>query len=557
MRKNKFSIILKLLALVKPLAPIMIITITMGTIGFLTAIFISIYGGYGILNVFGYDTGITNQTIFITVIVLAVTLSITKYLEQLSGHYIAFRLLADIRGKVFASLRKLAPAKLEGKDKGNMISIITSDIELIEVFYAHTIAPVSIGFICSIFMACFIGSYHYSLGIIALVGYLIVGLVIPYYNTQLGRTVGREYRNQLGNLNSYLLESLRGLKEIIQYGQGESRRKSIKNKSNSLSDKNKVMKDGEGNISAITDTVVLIFGLIVLTVSINLLKQGLLDVEGVIIATIAMLGSFGPTIVLSALSNDLLQTLASAERVIGIIEEAPIVNDIFGKEDVKVEDFNSINVENVTFSYDEETILDKVSLEIPSNKIVGIHGVSGSGKSTLLKLLMRFWEVKDGNISFNDGRKKNINEINTKSLRRMESYVTQETYLFHDSIRDNIRIAKLDATDEEVIRAAKKASIHDFIVSLPNGYDTKVAELGSSLSGGERQRIGIARAFLHDAPVMMLDEPTSNLDSLNEGIILKALKEECSDKSVILVSHRKSTMNISDVVYSMNSGRVS
>ena len=557
MHKSKFRLILKLLALVKPLTPIMMCTVIMGTIGFLTAIFMSIFGGYGILNVVGVDTGFTNRSIFIIVVALAVTLSITKYLEQLSGHYIAFRLLADIRGKVFESLRRLAPAKLENKDKGNMISIITADIELIEVFYAHTIAPVSIGILCSLIMVFFIGSFHYSLGIIALIGYLTIGLVIPYFNTVTGNKVGREYRNQFGELNSFLLESLRGLKEIIQYGKGNERREQIRNKSNELSVKNKKLKNIEGNIAAITDTVILIFGLIMLVTSLNLQKQGVLDFTGVIIATISMLGSFGPVVVLSALSNDLLQTLASAERVLGVIDEAPMVEEIVNKEDIKGKDLKGAKVSNVSFAYEDVTVLDNVSLELPAKKIIGIHGVSGSGKSTLLKLLMRFWEVKKGSITFNDGTEKNINEINTSSLRKMEGYVTQETYLFHDSIKDNIKIAKLNATDEEVIEAAKKASIHDFIMTLPHGYDTKVAELGSSLSGGERQRIGIARAFLHDSKVIMLDEPTSNLDSLNEGIILKSLKEEGKDRTVILVSHRKSTMNISDVIYNMNRGRVS
>ena len=557
MRKSKFSLILKLLKLVKPLAPVMMCTIIMGTIGFLTAIFISIFGGHAILNVIGVDTGYTNKAIFITVICLAIALALTKYLEQLSGHYIAFRLLADIRGKVFASLRKLAPAKLESKDKGNMISIITADIELIEVFYAHTIAPICIGVICSIFMVLFIGNLHYSLGTVALIGYFIVGFILPYYNTKTNKTIGKNYRDQFGQLNSFLLESLRGLKEIIQYGKGNERRNQIKEKSNKLSDKNKLMKNAEGNIAAVTDTVILVFGLIVLVMSLNLQKQGVIEFKSVIIATISMLGSFGPTIALSALSNDLLQMLASAERVLDIIDETPIVEEIINKEDINIKDLKEVNVSNVTFSYEEEIILDNVSLDLPAGKIVGIHGVSGSGKSTLLKLLMRFWEVKNGKISFNDGKEKDINEINTSSLRKVEGYVTQETYLFHDSIKDNIKIAKLDATDEEVIEAAKKASIHDFIVSLPQGYDTKVAELGSSLSGGERQRIGVARAFLHDSTIMMLDEPTSNLDSLNEGIILKSLKEECKDKTVVLVSHRKSTMNISDVVYNMNSGRVS
>jgi len=557
MRKGRLSLVVKLLGLVKPLIHIMLLTITLGVIGFLSSIFISILGGYAILNIFGLETGISSSMIAAALILLVVVSSVGKYLEQLSGHYIAFKLLAVMRDKVFGALRKLAPAKLESKDRGNMISIITADIEQIEVFYAHTIAPVSIAIICSAIMACFIGTYHYSLGIIALVGYLIVGFCIPFVNTKTGSKTGREYRIGFGNLNSYILESLRGLREIIQYGQGEERRRSISIKSLDLSRKNKRLKNREGNVSAVTDLVILASGLATLATSIHLVKSGLVGIDAVVVCTIAMLGSFGPVVALSNLSNDLLQTLASGERVIQILEEEPAVKDITDKEDVISDSFKEIKCDRVSFSYGEEKVLDRVSLNIPGKKILGIYGASGSGKSTLLKLVMRFWETDKGSILFNDGKQKDINNINTRSLRKMESYVTQETHLFHDSIANNIRIAKLDATDEEVIAAAKKASIHDFISSLPNGYNTQVSELGSSLSGGEKQRIGLARAFLHGAPVMLLDEPTSNLDSLNEAIILKSLKEECEGKSVILVSHRKSTMSISDVIYEMKRGKVS
>lgn len=266
-----------------------------------------------------------------------------------------------------------------------------------------------------------------------------------------------------------------------------------------------------------------------------------------------MMGSFGPVVALSSLSNNLNQTLASGERVLSLLEETPLVNEISGEAE-KSEHFTGAEAENVTFAYGEEVILEKYSLKLQPGKITGIHGVSGSGKSTLLKLLMRFWDVQNGSISV-DGA--DVRTIPTKHLRDMESYVTQETHLFHDSIANNIAIAKPDASREEIMESAKKASIHDFIMTLPKGYDTEVGELGDTLSGGEKQRIGIARAFLHDAPMILMDEPTSNLDSLNEGIILKSLKESAEKKTVVLVSHRVSTMNVADVVYEMENGRIS
>ena len=288
-----------------------------------------------------------------------------------------------------------------------------------------------------------------------------------------------------------------------------------------------------------------------LFVSIYLNSKDIINFEGVLISTISMMSSFGPVTALSNLANNLFHTLASGNRVLDILEEEPVVKEIINKKDVS---FEGLNCENVNFSYDKEQILKDVSLDIPKNKIVGIQGKSGSGKSTLLKLLMRFWDVNGGEIKISN---ENIKNINTSSLRDMESYVTQSTYLFNDTIKNNIKIAKENATMEEIIEASKKASLHEFIEKLPKGYETNVGELGDSLSGGEKQRIGIARAFLHNGPLILLDEPTSNLDSLNEGIILKSLKEECKDKTVVLVSHRKSTMNITDILYKMKEGRFS
>lgn len=551
MNRSGIKVMGKLIGLVKPLLHIMILAIFMGVLGFLCSIFITILGGMGLVNILGINTSLSLKTIFLAVTIFAVLRGILRYLEQASNHYIAFKILALIRNKVFTSLRKLAPAKLEGKDKGNLISIITSDIELLEVFYAHTISPIIIAFLTSLIMVIFIGKYNIVLGVIALLGYITVGVIIPIVSYKKGEDVGRDYRNNFGEMNSFFLDSLRGIRESIQYNATKKRLEDINNLTEKLDEKQKKLKDYEGSIKAVTDGTILTFSLLMLFVSIYLNFKNIINFEGVLISTISMMSSFGPVTALSNLANNLFHTLASGNRVLDILEEEPVVYEIINKKDIS---FEGLKCENVNFSYDKEEILKDVSLDIPKNKIVGIQGKSGSGKSTLLKLLMRFWDVNGGEIKISN---ENIKNINTSSLRDMESYVTQSTYLFNDTIKNNIKIAKENATMEEIIEASKKASLHEFIEKLPNGYETNVGELGDSLSGGEKQRIGIARAFLHNGPLILLDEPTSNLDSLNEGIILKSLKEECKDKTVVLVSHRKSTMNITDILYKMKEGRFS
>lgn len=551
MNRSGIKVMGKLIGLVKPLLHIMILAIFMGVLGFLCSIFITILGGFGLVNILGINTSLSLKTIFLVVTIFAVLRGILRYLEQASNHYIAFKILALIRNKVFTSLRKLAPAKLEGKDKGNLISIITSDIELLEVFYAHTISPIIIAFLTSLIMVIFIGKYNIVLGVIALLGYITVGVIIPIVSYKKGEDVGKDYRNNFGEMNSFFLDSLRGIRESIQYNATKKRLEDINNLTEKLDEKQKKLKDYEGNIKAVTDGAILTFSLLMLFVSIYLNSKNIINFEGVLISTISMMSSFGPVTALSNLANNLFHTLASGNRVLDILEEEPVVYEIINKKHIF---FEGLKCENVNFSYDKEEILKDVSLDIPKNKIVGIQGKSGSGKSTLLKLLMRFWDVNGGEIKISN---ENIKNINTSSLRDMESYVTQSTYLFNDTIKNNIKIAKENATMEEIIEASKKASLHEFIEKLPKGYETNVGELGDSLSGGEKQRIGIARAFLHNGPLILLDEPTSNLDSLNEGIILKSLKEECKDKTVVLVSHRKSTMNITDILYKMKEGRFS
>ena len=574
-RRSAIRIMGSLIGLVKPLIHIMLAAIILGTLGYLCAIFLTILAGQVIVH--GLLTGVAGmivpvdnmwlvftpvKTIITVMIIIAVLRGILHYMEQYCNHFIAFKLLAIIRHKVFAALRKLCPAKLDGRDKGNLISIITTDIELLEVFYAHTISPIAIAALTSIIMVIFIGRYHWLAGVLALAAYLMVGVAIPMWNGRRGSRKGMEFRTSFGELNSFVLDSLRGLDETIQYGQGEKRKEQMSERSKNLAGMQESLSKMEGSQRSFTNMVILLASFGMLALTIWLYAKGEMGFEGILTCTIAMMGSFGPVVALSSLSNNLNQTLASGERVLSLLEETPLVEEIPGDVDTEESTdhtFTGAKAENVTFAYkvsetETDTILDHYSLTLQPGQITGIHGASGSGKSTLLKLLMRFWDVQEGSVSV-DGA--DVRKIPTKHLRDMESYVTQETHLFHDSIANNIAIAKPGATREEIMEAAKKASIHDFIMTLPKGYDTEVGELGDTLSGGEKQRIGIARAFLHDAEMILLDEPTSNLDSLNEGIILKSLKESAEKKTVVLVSHRVSTMNVADVVYEMENGRIS
>ena len=599
-RRSAISIMGSLIGLVKPLLHIMLAAIILGTAGYLCAIFLTILAGQVIVHglIAGGEGSV--KTIITLMLIIAVLRGILHYAEQYCNHFIAFKLLAIIRHKVFAALRKLCPAKLEGRDKGNLISIITTDIELLEVFYAHTISPIAIATLTSLVMVVFIGRYHWLAGILALIAYLIVGVVIPMWNGKCGSQMGMEFRTNFGELNSFVLDSLRGLDETIQYDQGEKRKEQMSERSRSLAGMQEKLSKMEGAQRSFTNLVILLasFGMLALTVW--LYEKGEIGFEGILICTIAMMGSFGPVVALSSLSNNLNQTLASGERVLSLLEETPMVEEISGNVDIRTDSDNEISntsivsentdndirnqnnspekekyilrgiltgraknsvnafsgaeAQHVTFAYENETILDDYSLKLEPGKITGIHGASGSGKSTLLKLLMRFWDVNEGSVSV-DGE--DVRKIPTRHLRDMESYVTQETHLFHDSIANNIAVGSPGASREAIIEAAKKASIHDFIMKLPKGYDTEVGELGDTLSGGEKQRIGIARAFLHDSPLILMDEPTSNLDSLNEGIILKSMREASKKKTVVLVSHRKSTMNIADTVFEMKNGRIS
>ena len=552
MRKNGFVVMGHLLKLVTPLAHIMAFTITMGTLGFLAAIFIMVLGAMGLVNLLNFDTHLSFSGILTALIVLAVARGALRYLEQMSGHYIAFKLLALLRDKVFSSLRRLAFVKLQDKQAGQLVSLVTNDIELLEVFYAHTIAPIMIAFFTSAILLLVFGHLSGWFVVVALAAYLTVGVILPIITTKLAREDGRRYRELVGEMNDFFLDSVRGMKEIQLFGYAKQRLDEIQQRSQKIDTAFERIKAQEAKVRVYTEVAVSAFNIIMLFTGLILFSLDKIDFSAFLIGVILLMSSYGPVIALSNLSSNLLQTLASGERVLSLLAEEPELKDVESAVDLK--EVSRIDVENVSFAYGEEQILSDVSLSVKKGEILGIHGRSGSGKSTLLKLLMRFYDPKSGSIKING---ETLPNINTRSLRDNMAYITQQTYIFNETIEENIRLARRDATLEEIMEAAKKASIHDFILSLPEGYQTKMTELGGNLSDGEKQRIGIARAFLHNAPIILLDEPTSNLDSLNEAMILKSLLNVKSEKLIILVSHRQSTMAICDQVIGIENGRMS
>ncbi|MBN6075997.1 thiol reductant ABC exporter subunit CydC [Aggregatibacter actinomycetemcomitans] len=552
MRKNGFVVMWQLMKLVTPLAHIMSFTIIMGTLGFLSAIFIMVLGAMGLAELLNFHVHLNLSQILTALIVLAVARGILRYLEQMSGHYIAFKLLALLRDKVFGALRRLAFVKLQDKQSGQLLSLVTNDIELLEVFYAHTIAPIAIAFLTSAILLAVFAHISWWFVLVALLAYVTIGIILPIATTQMAREDGRKYRELVGEMNDFFLDSIRGMKEIQLFGNEQRRLREIHQRSEKIDQAFLKIKQQEGNVRSFTEIAVSFFNIVILLVGLTLFVYDKIDFVGLLVAVILLMSSYGPVIALSNLSNNLLQTLASGERVLALLAEQPELKDV--ENGVNIADVQQIKVENVSFAYAQEQILSGVNLHINKGEILGIHGRSGSGKSTLLKLIMRFYDPQQGSIRINDTDLKHINTVN---LRDNIAYITQQTYIFNETIYQNILLANRNATKEQVIEAAKKASIHEFIMSLPEGYDTKITEMGNNLSDGEKQRIGIARAFLHNAPIILLDEPTSNLDSLNEAMILQSLLNVKGEKLVILVSHRASTMAICDQVIPIANGRMS
>lgn len=562
-RRSGFEVMRRLVGLVRPLIGYMVLAIVLGLAGHLCATAITVLGGYGVLNAlsltgaadsfaFAGLAAVPLALLFVLMGAAALLRGVLRYGEQTCNHFIAFTLLALIRDQVFRALRSLAPAKLEGRNRGDLISLITSDIELLEVFYAHTISPVMIALIFSALLVAYIGSFHVLLGVIVCASYLVVGAGVPLVASRMSGDAGLRYRSASGSMSGFVLDSLRGMDEVLQYGQGRARLDAMNELDSRLAGDELRLKRVGGRNAALTNSVILACDMAMLFAAVWLNMNGVLGFEGVVLPLLAFMGSFGPVVALANLGSTLQNTFAAGNRVLDLLEEEPQTADVQGCPEVA---FDGACARGVNFSYaGDSQVLRGVSCSVKPGEIIGITGRSGSGKSTLLRLFMRFWEVDRGEIAVSGV---DVNGINTDNLRNLESFVEQDTQLFHDTIRNNVAIARLDASDEEIEAACRKASIHEFICSLPNGYNTQVGELGDTLSGGERQRLGLARAFLHDAPFMLLDEPTSNLDSLNEGVILRSLHRERSDKAVLLVSHRASTMRVADRVVSVEHGRVS
>lgn len=546
-KRSNLKIVISLITLVKSMLWVMFGAIILGVIGYLAAIFLTIIAGQIVVKIINQET--FNNLLYL-LIACGILRGVLRYGEQYCNHFIAFKLLAMIRDIVFAKLRKLAPAKLDGKDQGNLVAMITSDVELLEVFYAHTISPVMIALIVSTIMIIFLGQFHWSMALLGAIAYLSIGIFIPLLVGKISGNKGLDYRNDYGKYTSFVLESVHGLRIVDQFARGKKRLNDINCKSELLNYQNEELKELEGQYHMFSDILVSLFSLAMLVLGGYLYQKNLIDFSGVFIGVIALMSSFGPVLALSSLAHNLIITFASGNRVLDLLEEEPEVEAVINGYQGKM---GEINIKNVSFSYDNEVILDNINLIVKPGEIIGIEGRSGSGKTTLLKLLMRFYDPIRGEILI-DGH--DLKRWQSDSLIKLMSYVTQDTYVFNDSIANNIKLGK-EVSDEAVIVACKKANLHDFIISLQDGYETMIGSLHQSLSGGQLQRLSLARAFLHDTPLILLDEPTSNLDSLNEALVLKSLSNNRDGKTIIMVSHRPSSLKICDRIIRIEQGRQS
>ena len=556
--RSAINIMFNLIKLLDSLWKVMSIAVSTGVIGFIFSFCITLFGAYAFLSIipatkdnlkFVFGGGYSTQTYFYAMMFCGFFRAILHYLEQFANHYIAFHLLAEIRVKLFKVMRRLAPAKMENKNQGNLISMLTTDIELLEVFYAHTISPVIIAIFTSVFLFIYFFKLNFVYALYMLFAQLVIGVIVPYIAHKRSAKAGIEARQKLGNLNDEFLDKLKGIREVIQYLNGKNTLKKIDKITLSLGKNQKDLRNKSAEVQMMVDSAIIILSTAQLLLSCILVANDIVNVEATILAGVLQVGSFAPYINIAALGNILAQTFACGERVLDLLAETPAVDENEISVDNKTYD-DDIVINNISYSYPniDKNILKDFSLKIKKGQPTGIMGQSGCGKSTLLKLIMRFWNVKSGEIAIDN---KNIKSVPLKNFQQKFSYMTQSTSLFIGNIRDNLLVAKIDATDEEIYTALKKASFYDYVMSLPDKLDSIVEEGGKNFSGGERQRIGLARVFLANREFFMLDEPTSNLDILNEAIILKSLADEAKDKTVILVSHRESTLSICDEVFKL------
>lgn len=551
-RRSGIKIMASLIVLLGSLAIIMILAVINGSLGYICAMGTTLMGAIGVAKVLGEPITLSYEMIITLAIGCGVVRGILRYFEQYSNHYIAFKLLAVLRDKIFGALRELCPAKLESKQKGSIIAMITSDIETLEVFYAHTISPICIAVIVCGAVTVFVGLISsWILGLVALFGYLTIGVILPLISSAKLKAPGVSYRKEFASFNAYFLDSIKGNKEILLNNAGADRQGEIRKRTDILLNETTALKRSTTRTNAATELCVTLFIIATLIAGIALYLNEWISAGKMIIGVVAVFSSFGPVIAISALPGNLTQTLASGDRVLDLLAEKRAVAQV--KNGKKIE-YSDLQVKDLSFSYDNQVpVLSDICMSVNNGEIVGIVGASGCGKSTFLKLLLRFWQKDKGEIAYSGV---DIDSIDSNNLLDNVTMVSQSVYLFDETIEENLRIAKSNATQKEIETACKQASIHDFINNLPDGYKTRLATLGENLSAGERQRIGLARAFLSGCMLILLDEPTSNVDSINEGIILQALKEQKYNKSFILVSHRESTMAIADRVYSMENGRM-
>ena len=548
-KRGKVRIMLELVKLTRPLLGVLACAVVLGVAGFLAAIGITVLATSALLDLEGQAHWIAAGVATVAAVVCGVARGPLRYAEQLCNHYLAFRVLALVRDKVFAAMRRLAPAKLEGKEKGDLVSLVTADIELLEVFYAHTLSPAAIALTVSIIVLVFIGLQAPQLAGFAALGFICVGVVVPWCSSRYTATGGLELRQQVGKMNSFVLDSLRGLSETLQFGAQKQRARELDERMASLASTERKLKGRSANALAISGAVVLALDVAMIALAMMFVMQGTLEFGRAVMAAGTFMASFGPLLAVAALGSTLQQTLAAGSRVLDLLEETPQTPEV--TDGVDVSTFEGMAMREVSFAYRDKKILSDIDVNIRPGRVVRIAGPSGMGKSTLLKLLMRFWDPQSGRVTISG---LDLRDVNTASLRSQQGLMEQDTFLFAATIRGNLLVAKADANDEELMAALEKAALRELVERLPQGLDTQLAELGDSLSGGERQRLGLARVFLQDAPLLLLDEPTSNLDALSEASVLKALQENRADKTVVIVTHRASAGAIADDTYTLSNG---
>ena len=548
-RRPGALIMIRLIALVGSLAWVILLAVLGGVLGFLAAMAVPVLGALGIAKVLGEPVALSYLQIMVLAVACGALRGGLRLWEQYSNHYIAFRLLAALRDRIYQALRLLCPAKLEGRQKGAILSMLTADIETLEIFYAHTISPICIAVLTCLVVLLFVGLYaSWYLALATLLGFLLIGVALPLVTSGRLRPSGVAYRREFSAFNGYFLDSVKGVREIVLHNAGPARAQEVDRRSQRLQEQTARTRRASALAAGATDLCVCLSLAATLLAGVGLYLDGQLSLGRTVVGVAAVFGSFGPVIAISALPGNLTQTLASGDRVLDLLEERPAVTPVEHGADFA---FQRLDVRDLTFSYGEGPVLRGLSLTARRGEIVGLIGPSGCGKSTLLKLLLRFWEKGGGQILYNGV---DVDQCSTKSLLDNATLVSQSTYLFDQTVEENLRLAKPSATQQELEEACRKASIHDFILTLPHGYQTRVGALGDRLSAGERQRLGLARAFLHDGPLLLLDEPTSNVDSLNESIILQAISQHRQDKCILLVSHRASTIAIADRVYAIQDG---